>query len=254
MKIKYFIGLALVVVMAVLGVGLTGCSTNGTVSAQQQPVTVSVNSQQGIWVSGEGRVTVTPNIATVSLGVSAQAATVADAQSQAATAMDKVISALTSNGVDKKDIQTQSFNIQQTTRYDNNTQKTVVTGYQVSNIVSAKIRTIDKVGPIIDAVAAAGGDLTRVNGVSFSVDQPDQYYSQARQLAVADAKAKADQLAKLAGVTLGKATYIAENSSNSPPVIYPSAVGAVAAPSPTTSINPGQTDIVLDVQVAYAIQ
>ena len=128
-----------------------------------------------------------------------------------------------------------------------------VLSYQVSNTVTVTIRSIDKTGSIIDATAVAGGDLIRINGVSFSVDNPEQYYPQARQLAVKDAADKASQLAKLAGVTLGKATYISENSSNT--IYTPQIVGLAASVSaPTTSINPGQTDITIDVQLVYAIQ
>ena len=150
--------LMVVMILAALTmVGLAGCA-GGTVEAQgaQQPVSVNVNVQQGIWVTGQGIVNVTPDIANLSLGVNTQSAKVADAQSQAADAMNKVIAALTSNGVDKKDIATQNYNISQLTRYDNNTGQSTVTGYQVSNIASVTIRAIDNVGPIIDAVTAAG--------------------------------------------------------------------------------------------------
>jgi hypothetical protein len=128
-----------------------------------------------------------------------------------------------------------------------------VTGYEVTNRVTVKIRAIDKTGAIIDAAVEAGGDLVRIDGISFSVDQPDQYYTQARQLAMNDATAKARQLAELAGVALGQATYISESSSGQ--ILYPEAFSAEgAALSATTPINPGQTDITVDVQVAYAIQ
>jgi uncharacterized protein YggE len=253
MKIKLVVSLALIALLALAGLGLTACNSSGVAAQAAPPVNVAVNSQQGIWVDGQGIVSVTPDIATLSLGVSAQSAKVADAQSQAADAMTKVIAALTSNGIDPKDIQTQNYNIQQQTRYDNTTQQSVITGYQVSNMVSVKIRTIAKTGSIIDAVAAAGGDLTRVNGVNFSVDQPAQYQVQARQLAMNDAKSKADQLAKLAGVTLGRPTYISESTSTPPtPVFAPKTLAAGA--SSTTPISPGETDITVNVQVSYAIQ
>jgi len=268
--------LGLTMVAAVIGLGLTGCSSStGTAAAQDQPASVSADSQQtGIWVSGTGKVTVTPNIANLSLGITAQASTVGEAQSQAVAAVNRVMSALTSNGVDQKDIQTQYYSIQQI-----NTPITVIpiepsptpgtsstpailpptpvpgkgVEYQVSNTVSVKVRSIDKTGSIIDAVVAAGGDLTRVDSVTFSVDNPEQYYPQARQLAMNDAAAKASQLAKLAGVTLGKATYISESSST--PVLYFEAFsGQGAVPAAATSINPGQTDITVNVQVAYAIR
>jgi uncharacterized protein len=255
MKLKLWLAIAVVSVIATIG--LAGCNVTGPQTPAQTsaagPVSVNVNNQQGIWVNGQGTVTVTPNIATLNLGVSVQAAKVADAQAQAATGMAKVISALTANGVDQKDISTRSFNINQVTRYDNATQQSVVTGYQVSNIVNVTLRSIDKVGTIIDAVASAGGDLTRINSISFSVDNPSQYYSQARTLAMNNAKDKATQLASLAGVNLGRPVYIVENTQ-SPPVPYAVSLPVAAQAAPTTPISPGQTDITLNVQVAYAIQ
>ena len=254
MRTKVFLTTGVILILVL--VGLAGCNTGGggpAATAGEQSI-ININNQQGIMVSGEGKVTVQPDIATVSLGVSAQAATVADAQSQAATAMDKVVKALTGSGIDSKDIQTQYFSIAPQYRFDNVTQQSSITGYQVSNTVTVKIRSVDKTGSIIDAVAAAGGDNTRINGISFSVDQPAQYYTQARTLAMNDAKTKAQSLASLGGVSLGKAIYITESSS-SPPIPYPVAAGGIAAaPAPTTPISPGQTDITLDVQVLYAIQ
>lgn len=277
MKTKLLLALGLVIIIAVLAVVLTGRNANtGVASGQQLPVTSDANNSQGIWVSGEGTVTATPDIAVLNLGISAQASTVADAQSQATAVMNKVMSALTSNGVDPKDIQTQYFSIQQVTPtptpippvpYEtpagSASGASIVmpieppvrptTGYEVTNMVTVKIRAINNTGAIIDAAVAAGGDLLTIDGVTFSVDQPNQYYAQARQLAMNDAKAKASQLAELAGVTLGNATYISESSST--PIVYPEVFSAQGATSSdTTPINPGQTDIVVDVQVAYAIQ
>lgn len=250
MKTKILLSMMILAAMAMLG--LAGCSAAVEAQSAPQPVSVNVNNQQGIWVTGEGSVPVTPDIANLVLGVDAQSAKVTDAQSQAADAMNKVIAALTSNGVDQKDIATQNYNISQMTKYDNNTGQTTVTGYEVSNTAAVTVRTIANVGTIIDAVTAAAGDLTRVNSVTFSVDKPDQYNAQARSLAMADAKAKAQQLASLAGVALGTPTYIIENAGVTP-ITY--ATGALSmAPQATTPINPGQTQISVSVQVAYAIQ
>ncbi len=106
--------LGLASLVTIVAVGLAACGNGPVATAQQQPASVTINSnQQGIWVNGEGKVTVAPDTAVLDLGVSAQASTVAQAQAQASTAMDKVMAALTSNGVDKKDIQTQYFSIQQ---------------------------------------------------------------------------------------------------------------------------------------------
>jgi uncharacterized protein len=269
-RVILIIGIALLLISS----GLTGCSIEKQANAAEaQQVSVNINSQQGIAVAGQGKVSVSPDIATVYLGVSAQAAKVADAQTQAASAMNKVLIALTGAGIDKKDIQTQSFSIQQTFKPITGggvavppekapmpilppvpTQEVTTSVYQVSNMVVVKIRTIDKTGSIVDAVTEAGGDLIRVNGVYFSVDQPDKYYSQARTSAMADAKAKATQLAGLAGITLGKATFVSEDFY-APSAPYPAAAYRDSTGSGySTPISPGQTDIILNIQVNYTIQ
>jgi len=253
MKEKWLFGVGLVALLIVAA--LTGCSAGPVVRGElPSNIQVSLNGQQGIWVTGEGKVTVVPDIATLRLGISAQTASVAEAQSQATEAMNKVMAALTNNGVSKKDIQTQYFSIQQVTRWDRVKEEEVVIGYRVTNMVAAKIREIDKTGAIIDAVVAAGGDFTRIDSVSFSVDEPSAYHEEARQKAMADARTKAEQLAKLAGVTLGKPTYISE-SIYMPSPIYPARMAEgipVPAPAPTP-ISPGETEISLTVQVSYAI-
>jgi uncharacterized protein YggE len=241
------IGLALVLSL----VGFSACSEGPTNIGN-----IDISSQQtGIWVSGEGKVTVTPDLATLYLGVEAKADTVAEAQSQAAEAMDNVMAALTDNGVDEDDIQTQYFSINQLTRWDDDQNEEIVIGYEVTNMVTAKIREVDNVGVIIDAVVEAGGDFIRINNIAFSVDDPSIYYEEVRQEAMADAKAKAEQLASLAGVKLGAPTYIYEGSIYNP-VVYRD-IGMVVPTvieSAPTSISPGELDITLDVQVAYAIE
>lgn len=249
MKKTWLVAMSLALVLAI--VGLCGCG-GGELPSELR---LNLNSQQeGIWVSGRGEVTVTPDIATLRLGVRAQAASVAEAQSQAAEVMNEVMTALTDNGVAEKDIQTHYFSINQVTRWDRANEQEIVVGYRVTNMVTAKIREIDKTGSIIDAVAAAGGDLTRISSIGFSVDDPSGYYEEARQKAMADAKAKAEQLAELAGVRLGKPTYISEGIQVPP--IYPRGVyeeAAMPAPAPPTPISPGEMELSLTLQVAYAI-
>ena len=123
-------GLTLVVVI----VALAGCSPGSSV-APAEIETVNISSQQeGIWVSGQGKVTVAPDIATLRLGIEAQEVSVAQAQIQAAEAMDDVMAALDKNGVARKDIQTQYFSIRQVTRWDRDKEEEVVIGYRVTNL------------------------------------------------------------------------------------------------------------------------
>ncbi len=250
-KRNWLLAVGLVLVLAI--VGLAGCSPGTTVLEGIEGI--NINSQQeGIFVSGTGEVAVEPDIVSLRLGIEAQATTVAEAQDQASEAMDEVMSALTGSGVANKDIQTQYYSIRQVTRWDSDKDEEVVIGYLVTNMVTAKIRDVDEAGSVIDAVAEAGGDLTRIDSISFSVDDPSDYYEEAREEAMAEAKAKAQQLASLGGVTLGRPIYISESTYApivAPRVAYGYAEAAVAVETP---ISPGEVEITLTVQVAYAIQ
>jgi uncharacterized protein YggE len=210
----------------------------------------------GLSVSGEGKVKGTPDVAIVSLGIEAQETTVAAAQREAASAMDKVMKALKGDGVADKDIQTTQFSIYPVRRWIEKEEKEVIVGYRVTNMVTAKIRQIDKTGDVIDDVAEAGGNLTRIQDIGFTIDDPIPYYKQAREKAVQDAAAKAKQLADLAGVRLGKPLYISEGGGYVPPVVRKNAyammeVGAVPAPTP---ISPGELEFQLNVSIVYDIR
>jgi uncharacterized protein YggE len=258
MQKKWWAIIGAAVILSVVIIILAGCSAPQASPEIKGNIS---NQQQGIWVNGEGKVTAVPDTAILSVGVQAQAATVADARSQAADAMNKLITALKNGGVATKDIQTRNFNIQPVTRWDDTKQQQVTTGYQVTNTVTAKIRmlpqdssTLDyKTGVIIDAVTAAGGDLTRINSLAFTIDNPATLQAQARQKAVVDAAAKAKQLADAAGVKLGKPVYISENSYTPTPIYRDVATKAAAASGTTTPISAGETDITIDVQIAYDI-
>lgn len=253
MQKKWLLAIGLISVIAV--VGLVGCGPGDTVLGEVENVNIS-SQQEGIWVSGQGKVFAEPDIAILRLGIEAQATTVVEAKTQADEAMDKVQTAMKENGVADKDIQTQYFSIYRVTRWDRDDEKEVVIGYRVTNMVTAKIRDIDKVGAIIDAVTIAGGDLTRIDNISFTVDDPSDYYEEARKEAMVEAKAKAEQLAELAGVTLGKPTFISEGVQV-PPIQRSAVMVEEAVPAPMeigTTINPGELEITLTVQVVYDIR
>ena len=251
----------LVIILSI--VGLSGCSADGTAIGADGSGDINVNvsgQQEGLWVNGEGKVPATPDIAIISLGIEAQAETVADAQNQASTAMDAVLAALKAQGIEDKDIQTQYFNIYNVTRWvetpDYNGKEEVI-GYRVSNMLTVKVHEIDNAGEVIDAVVAAGGDLTRVNSVSFDIEDKTPYYEQARTLAMQYAKAKAQQLADDAGVTLGKITYITESSYTPGPIYRNVAVDEASgsyAPSVSTAISAGELELSTSIQLVYDIQ
>ncbi len=245
--------LAVVIALVLVTLGAVGCTDY--FGSGESEVKQAISSQQniGIWVTGVGEVTVVPDIAVLSLGIEAQKATVVEARQQASEAMDAVMNVLDSYGVDGKDIQTQFFSIQPVRRWDDGQE--ILLGYRVTNTVMVKVRNIDDAGGIIDAAVAAGGDYTRVNSISFTVDEPEAYYEDARDEAMADAKDKAEQLADLGGVKLGKPTYINEYSGYiPPPIIYRDTAVTEGTAVPETAISPGEMEIQLTVQVVYNIK
>jgi len=241
--------IALLSIAGLLLLALLGAACEG------DKVTVATQQAQslGISVSGEGKVSGAPDVAVLTLGVSALAPSVKDARDQAATAMDGVVDSIKGNGVDEKDIQSTQFSVQPEYTWRDSNQ--VLTGYRVTNIVTAKVRDIDNTSKVIDDAVAAGGDLTQVQGISFTIDDPDQLRDEARQEAVADAKAKAQRLAELSGVGLGKVMSISESSSvPSVPLSYGGIVAPATGPGVSTPIETGEMDVVVTVQVLYAIE
>ena len=248
-----------IVVMAALALlvpmlALSGCTGAGT-SAVSTPNVNLGGQQHGIWVTGRGEVQAIPDVAILRLGVQAQALSVAAAQQQANEAMDKVMMALSDNNVAEKDIQTTGFNIWQQSRWDPDTQQEILTGYEVSNTLEVKVRVVDAVGTVLDAVVMGGGDYIRINGIQFEVDDPSAYLEEAREKAMGDAKAKAIQLADLADASLGKPLFITEGYQT--PSVSVSrgyqTVGAMDEAAGAPSISPGETTIVATVQIAYDI-
>ena len=207
---------------------------------------------RSISVSGTGEVQAEPDIATVSTGVEVQADTVAEARAGAADAADAVIAALRANGVEDSDIRTVDFAIHP--RYDYSGETPRIVGYVVFNNVLVTVRDVEGVGALIDAVAEAGGDAVRFNGISFSHEDPAALAEQARALAIEDARAKAEQLAELTGVTLGPVLSVVETSWAAPLLGQARGMEFAMADSAATSIQPGTSAVTVTVQAAWEVE
>ena len=214
----------------------------------------------GIQVTGQASVNVEPDLALVSVGVETMGETVAEARAAAAEAMDAIVGAVKAHGLEDKDIQTQSFNIWPRYEYPEVissgtiTNKQVLVGYTVSNIASIKVRNVDGVGAVIDGVAEAGGDATRINGIDFTIEDSEPFMAQLREEAVADARAKAERLASLSGVEVGDLVYIGEGGFMVPqPGGYFRESALMMADAASTSISGGELELRLSVQAVYAI-
>ena len=210
-----------------------------------------IQGQSGISVSGEGSIDLTPDLALLNVGVEAVAESVSQARDEAAQAMDAIIAAVKAHGLEDRDIQTRAFNIWPQYDYQNN-RRTLI-GYTVSSSATVKIRDIDNIGPIIDDVADAGGNATRIDGIQFTVEDPKPHMTDLREAAFQDAKSKAEHLATLAGVELGPLTYVTESSGV--PVARDMAIERAAlAAAPSTSISGGELQISMYVQAVFNIR
>ena len=238
--------------LAVLGAVTAFASVAATCGDTTTHVETNGNAEHGISVSGEGKSPGKPDIAMISLGVTRLAPTVAEARDGAAASLDAMIKTIQANGVARDDIQTEQFNIQPEYDYSNGRQ--LLNGFRVTNTLSVKLRDVDKTSKVVDDAVNAGGNDTNVQNIAFTIDKPDELQAKAREAAVADARAKAETLAKTAGVELGDPITISE--SGGPVPIYAEralAADSVAA-APATPIEPGTLDVVINVSVTWAIK
>ncbi len=206
---------------------------------------------RGIAVSGEGRVSVSPDMALLNLGVSVKGATAQGAREAAAAAMTRLLDSLRANAIPDEGIQTTWFTLSPEYAYPPNGGEPRLTGYRVTHMLSVKVRNLDSVGKVIDEAVGAVGDPVQVQGISFTVTDPGSAEEQARKLAMAQARERAQQLAREAGVDLGKAIAISEVGGQLPPKVFAEVRAPAAAETP---ISPGQLEVVVSLQVTYAIQ
>jgi uncharacterized protein YggE len=144
---------------------------------------VTSNKSEAFTVTGEGTVSVKPDIATVIVGVESQGTTVKAVQDNLNTAINAVSEAIKKTGVESKDIKTSNYNVNPTYDYTGNTQR--ITGYQASSNLTIKVRNIEKANSVVDASTAAGANT--IGGITFDVDDKTKAEDEARKLAVADA-------------------------------------------------------------------
>ena len=241
---------------------MTAQQTETAAADRTTQVTQQVSSQQsGIWVSGIGKLSVEPDLVDFRVGVDTLGETVAEANSAASEAMAAIVAVLKASGIEDKDIQTSRFNIRPEYDYRETTvdgvrsSSQVLVGYNVRNTVTVKVRDLEGLPELVDDVVTAGGDNIRIDSVSFTVEDPDARLDELRELAVADAAAKAAHMAELAGVTLGDLTYLSEGGAPSYPSPYPAPAAAFALESRAApSFSAGELELSLAVQAAFAIE
>jgi len=221
----------------------------GTAMAAEAAGTV----QRTITVTGEGKVKIQPDVAYVNFGVFTRADTANEAQSlnaKAFAAIEKVLKE--QYKVAAADIKTSGFYVNPEYSYPADGQPKV-TGYTANHDVVVAYRDLDALGGLLDAVSKAGAN--RVNGIQFGTEKTDEYELQAIEGAMADAKRKADTIAKASGRSVQGVLNVQLGWVNSGgPIVYPYAAkmdAASEAAGVSTSVQPGELDITTTVTVTY---
>lgn len=240
------IGILSVSLIALL-ILVSGCATDGVVSAAG----AEAPSNSGISVTGYGEATGSPDIAFVQLGINVSGADVGEAIAESNRVMEAITSALGDAGVDAKDIQTTNFNVWPEERFNPQTGES--TGdriFRVENTVRVTVRQVDSVGEVIDAGLSAGAN--QVYGLSFGIEDTAALEDEARLDAVADARARAEQLAAALGVELGEPIAISEGfGGQAYPVIERAAADGMGGGVPP--ISEGELTVSKQIAIVYAI-
>ncbi len=214
---------------------LSGCDSAPSVHANPRQVTVV----------GSGQVQGTPDTLTADVAIEAAAPDVTAAMNQTSERQQAVIGALTAGDIDAADISTTGVNLQP--QYGDNQ---VITGYRASNSIRVKIRKLEQASGALAAIVNAGGNSTRINSVSYSIEDDSKLVSDARARAFDDARNRAQQYAQLSGLSLGKVISISETSGATTPADRLPMPGAMAAAVP---LQPGQQTVTFSVTAVWEL-
>jgi uncharacterized protein YggE len=208
-------------------------------------------AERRITVTGEGSVEALPDLATVTAGVETQAPTASEALTANSEAMTAVFGVLEAAGIVREDVQTSQISLNPVWNHRQATPDAPpqITGYAASNLVTVRVREIARLGAVLDAMSQAGAN--RIQGIGFAMSEPREQQDGARARAVEDARAKAELLARTAGVTLGPVVSITEAGRMGPPVMMRAMSDEAAMPAP---IAEGQVAIEVQVDMVFAIE
>ncbi len=210
---------------------------------------VNTNKTDFFSVSADGKVTAVPDIAEVNLGFTTTSPTVSAAQNQANQTINNVSGAVKKLGINEKDIRTTNYNLRPD--YDYNAKPQRITGYSIDVNLAVKVRDFAKINQVIDAGTANGANT--VGNLNFTFDDPEKYKSQARKIAIDNARKKAGDIANTAGINLGKLVNVSENYADYPRPLMAldKASGIGGGGAAPTQIEPGSSEVSVTVTLSY---
>lgn len=204
-----------------------------------------------IITSARGEVRVSPDKATIQIGVQTRAATAAAAAAQNSEKQRAVIEAIKGKGIPAQQIATSNFNVIPETRYDREGQAAPrTTSYLVMNTITVEARRIDLVGPVIDAALGAGAN--QINSLNFGITNADSARRAALAIAVARSRADAETMAQAAGGSLGSLIEMSAMEAFSPGPPQPFAMRAAEMSADArVPVEPGQESVTASVTARW---
>ncbi|MCL6741122.1 SIMPL domain-containing protein [Sphingomonas sp. RB56-2] len=220
--------------------------------AQTAVAAVPVLAGTRLDISATGEVTRVPDMAIISAGVQTLRPTATAAIEQNAAQMEQVRAALKRAGIEDRDIQTSSINLNPEYQYDQN-QPPRLTGYRASNTLNVKFRDLKRTGAILDALVAQGANS--ISGPNLTIDKPESALDEARAKAIVNGRARADLYARALGMRVVRLLSVSESGGYAPPPPMPMVMMAQErGAGADTKIDPGTQQVQVSVSMSFELQ
>lgn len=249
MKSKAKIITGAIVIVAILFSTITFSKNN---IAKANTTIKEVSQARTITASGEGAIEAVPDVAYVNIGVITEGTELSKVQSDNAEKMTKVVESLAKLGINKEEIKTRNYNVNPKYEWNKDTGKSSITGYTVSNALEVTINDTTITGSVLDEVVTNGSNS--INSIRFGLKNETELYNQALELAVKDAKAKAEAMGKGLGLVNIQPLRITESSNRNTPVYYDRAAVSMEVAKASTPISEGELKVKASVSVEFSFE
>ena len=240
----------IVLISLLLALAMVACTVVETKPVGQQPVGApaeQAEAQRAITVVGVGRVSLVPDIARINVGVEVRGSSVSEAKAEVDDKMEAIMASVLELDVAERDVQTSQYSIfYEPDSAPEGRPSDGQGAYRVSSMIEVTVRDIEEASAVLDGAIEAGAN--QVYGVTYTVSDDQGWQSQAREEAITDAAARAEEYAQLLGMELGQALSVSEVIGGQVPFAFERALGGGGG------IAPGELEMSIQVQVVYAAQ
>ncbi len=235
-----------------IALALLAAAVPAGVGAQQVEVQLPPIAGTRLDVSATGETSRVPDIAIISAGVVTRAPTAAAAIQQNSARVERMLAALRRAGVEERDIQTSSINLNPDYHYEENRPPRLI-AYQATNTLNIRFRDIANSGRILDALVAEGAN--QINGPTLTLDRPEAALDEARTNAIARGRARAELYARSLGMRVVRVVSVSESGGYAPPPPMPMAERGMAVGSAAdTKIVPGEQKLQVTLAIVFELR